>query len=336
MEPIELLGLKVYPYGLSIALAAGLGFLLMYAQAEKAGIKNDSVSYFALFALALCPLLARAGWCLASFGWVSQQEALFFFHFTRGGFMFYGALAGCLLAAWLTAKVTKQGVGVILDAAAAPAALTLCLSRLAENLVHQGFGRNIYDWFDPWMEQSMISLEEPDFFFRFPFGMVDRYGEWNWNIACLEAIAALVILVICLRVKSRRSGAKFCLGSLCYAAFQVSLESMRQDAVLRWGFVRVNQILSGVVIVLVMVCCMRLAAGKPNARKQFLCALFGTLPLMGVAMAMEFALEKKIGFLTWMRMDVCYVVMVLSCLMMVWLCLPLWRTAYSETNESAQ
>lgn len=334
MEPLSIGNLTVYPYGLAVALAAGIGFLFMKAQAGKTGLKSGTVSTFSVLALVLCPLLARAGWCLSSFGWFVQQDALFFFRFTRGGFMLYGALIGCVLSAVLAGKATGQSAGRLLDAAAAPAALTVFFCRLAENLVSQGFGRNIYDWFDPWMQQSMVTIEEPVFFFRFPFGMQDHYGEWNWNIACLEAIAALVILMIVLKTKPRKSGAKFLLAVLCYAAFQITLESMRQDSVLRWGFVRVNQLLSAVLVVLAACLCITCISDRRSARKRLIQTLCGEVVLIGIAMAMEFALEQKIDFLTWMRMDVCYAVMTAACLLMVLLCLPLWKTAFPEEQNT--
>ena len=48
--------------------------------------------------------------------------------------------------------------------------------------------------------------------------------------------------------------------------------------------------------------------------------------------AMEFALEKKIMALEWMPMDMCYVIMFLACLWMIFAFRSLWRKT-NMTNE---
>ena len=100
---------------------------------------------------------------------------------------------------------------------------------------------------------------------------------------------------------------------------------------LRFGFVRVNQLLSGVLVLILLIICMR-GAGKLKPMQRVL-PFAELIVCCGVIMAMEFALEKKIDFLTWMRMDVCYMVMFLGALGLIFTVLSLWRKAFRTITE---
>ena len=52
----------------------------------------------------------------------------------------------------------------------------------------------------------------------------------------------------------------------------------------------------------------------------------------GVVMAMEFALDQKIGFLKWMRMDLCYLVMAAASVGIILAGRPMIRRAAGVTG----
>ena len=105
MATIVLFGLSIYPYGLAVAGAALLSLLLAVRNFRKAQLDVNLLSWFAPLALLLGFLGARVSFCLAAFDWVSQEGAGFFFQFTRGGYMLSGAIAGCVLALWLSGRI---------------------------------------------------------------------------------------------------------------------------------------------------------------------------------------------------------------------------------------
>lgn len=321
-----------YLYGSSVAAALLLSLLLMEYIKKKYGLKQGTVSWFAVLALPLGFLLARAGWCLSSVNWLKEQGVLFFFQFQKGGYMLYGALAGALLAALLTAKITGQRAVSVLDAAAAPAALTVCLGRLAESLVGQGYGRGIEDWFDPYNAMSSFAWEDPSPLFRFPLAQQNYYGTWNFAVFLPEALMALAIFLILLLAKRRAPGAHSSLALLLYAVGQILFESMRMDAVLKWGFVRVSQLLSALAVAAVLLICCLCQTETAKKRFRIPMAWAGVLLLCGIMILMEFALEQKIAFLSWMYMDVCYLVMSLSCLGLLLIVLPLWKKAFPKLD----
>lgn len=330
MKSFAVGSLTVYTFGLAVALATAAALAWM-ALGTGRGLKRGTVSVFGLLAIPLGVLCARLALCLTSRGWYLFRQN-FIFNFSRGGYLLYGAMAGCALAAWLTARITGEKTVRIADAAAAPGMLVIALGRLAEGLTGSGYGRGIVEWFDPWMEQSMIAWENPEPLCRFPFGMQDYYGEWHWSVYLLEALAAVIILVALCRQKALRSGGRITLMLLCYAGVQTLMESLRADSIPRWGFVRINQLISALVVAGVLLAACMLARRKVSAGRMA-GVWVGVLACAGVIMAMEFALEQKINFLRWMRLDLCYAVMALGSLGMMLLTHSMWRRAFAAGEE---
>ncbi|MBQ4610069.1 MAG: hypothetical protein IJB18_10840, partial [Clostridia bacterium] len=171
----------------------------------------------------------------------------------------------------------------------------------------------IEDWFDPYMEMSLFHLENYDWLLRFPFGTPDMYGEWCWAIYVVEAVLALFIFALSLRIDERRPGETAMYALLMLACAQILGESLRQDAVLRFGFVRVNQVISALIIAALLAFgCIR----AKDARRSLTASIF-TLLGIAVVIVMEFALEKKVVLLESWPMDVCYIVTALACLSIV-------------------
>ncbi len=321
-----------YSYGL-IAAAAGLaGLLMMLLTAKRFALNRESVSWFGVLAVPLGLLAARLGYMLVCLNWYREHGMHLFFQFNQGGYILYGAMAGVILAGALTGKITRQPVGRVLDAAAAPAALMICACRMGESLVRLGYGAGIEEWFDPYlMNASSFEWSDPSILYRFPLACQPD-GFWRFSIFFWEALAALVICLILLKIRPRTSGGHGTLMVLLYAACQILLESMREDAVLRWGFVKINQLLSALAIgAVLLICCLRLP--REWKKPGWIAAGWAlVLVCLGVVIALEFALEQKISFLEWMHMDLCYLVMSLACLGLVLTVLPFWKRAFPRAE----
>ena len=316
MTTFTLGSVTLYPYGLAVGLSGLLALLLAAVTTRKAGLKGEALSWFALFAVPLCVLGARLLYCLFRFGWFSQQGAGWFFRFTSGGFVLYGALAGGFLAAWLASKAAKCSFGKLIDALAAPSALMIALCRLAEGLAREGYGWSI----DPIeIETAEDFLEVNPWYCFFPVAVYrEMYDQWYWAVFVLEAVIALVICAVLLRKKSAFAGDKALQFLLMYAAMQALCESLRQDSVLRWGFVRCSQIVSALVVAFVLVCYCAYLPKDAQRVKTIVWGWIGTLAGMLVIIAMEFGVEKKIVMIEWLPMGACYLVMGLACLGLIW------------------
>lgn len=316
-------GVTIYGYGLAVAMAAALSLGLAGWTFRKAGLRAGTLSWFALLAVPLGLvgarlLYARMYWEMITWGGLDGLWRL-----PGGGFMLYGALVGSLLAAWLAAKITGQKAAPLLDALAAPAALMIALCRLAEGLAGQGYGWYVTDWFNPETPMSLFHPENISWVQRFPFAVQDMYEEWAWAVFVLEALLALVLLALVWRA-GKRPGWKALLFLLIYAAGQIWCEAMREDAVVRWGFVRANQVFGAATVAAVLAICWAKLPGKGHGARVFR-GWLGVLSGAGIVIAMEFAVEQKIPFLRWMTTDLCFVVLGLGCLLMILSVLPVWR-----------
>lgn len=331
-----MLGMTVFPYGVAMAAAAAAALLLAAANFRRAGLKGGALSWFAVLAVPMAFFGGRIGYCLAALDWVKQEGLTFFFEFSRGGYMLYGALAGVGVALLLAARISGERFAKMADALAAPALVMVALGRLAEGLAEQGYGWGIRDWFTEDYGMSLVAMEDPSFFYRLPFGVPDMYGNYNWAVFVFEALVACGLAVAAYRAVVRRDGGRAVLALILYAASQELCESLRQDAVLRWGFVRINQVLGAVVLVAMLALCYALSSPKKPGRLA-LCAGGVVLGALLVT-AMEFALEKKISAIEWVPMDVCYVFTTVGCVLMAFSVGAPWRDVFGRTtpegNES--
>lgn len=313
-------GCTVYAYGLAVAVSAALALLLSrWTLFARPGTR----SWLAVLGVPLAVIGARALYAACSWAQLTMDGVATVFRLTSGGFMLYGAALGLLAAVALTARITRQSFGMLLDGLAAPAALMLALCRLAEGLARQGFGWYVADWFSPDTTMSLFHPENFAWAERFPFAVQDLYHEWSWAVFTLEALIAVALLIVMLRTKPRRPGWRALLLALLYGASQLFCEALREDAVVRWGFIRANQVFSAFVLVAVVVICQTKVSRKD--RPLILRAWLGLLTGAGVVIAMEFAVEQKIPFLRWMTADVCFGVIALGAAWMAAWALPLWR-----------
>lgn len=93
MTAFQVGSLPVYVYGGLVALAALAALFLMIYTGKKQGLSEGTVSWFAVLAVPLVFLMARAGYCLANIKWVMERGLGFFFRFTSGGYLLYGGMA---------------------------------------------------------------------------------------------------------------------------------------------------------------------------------------------------------------------------------------------------
>ena len=191
-------------------------------------------------------------------------------------FSFFGGGLGVILAMALTAKLTRQRIKPFLSAFAPCGAFLAAGFRAAE--YYQGMlGAGSY------MESS--------FFARFPFAVANQWDEWHLAVFALEALAALAVsLVFALRKQeSHIPGLRMERTVFYLCVTQIFFESLRNQC-MRWGFVRIEQVLCGVtVVVLIVYGCLQ--AKALNGLKRFWPALCSLL-CVALIVLVEFGLDK--------------------------------------------
>ena len=345
MEPIKFGPLTLQPFGLLLAPLAFGALALTAFGMRKAGLKKETAGWFALLAVPLCFLLSRLGFCLFVVDqMMGSKDFGMIFRVQEGGFLLFGAIGGGLLAAWITGKITGQDAGRIADRAVVAACLLIAAGRIICGLVYknQGIGLDLEAWFNPEEEDaayrfSLFAPEYYSFFERFPFDVLNYYDAWSWAVFMLEAVWACAIAWICGRCRAKDGGrtARFL---LLYCCGQIVLEAMLRGEVLHlpWlGFVRANQVICAVVLIIVIAVCLRKLPKGERSREAVICYA-QVLAALGVVAAMEFAaFEKKISMIETWPADVCFLIMGAACLWMGLASKRVWKRAYAlQSAES--
>lgn len=230
-----------YAYGATVALSA-LVFLIACRLLRRERTPDGTLHYFALFALPLGLLCARAVFCLVNVAYYTETIAQpwLMLRFWDGGYSLMGMLMGLALAAKLAAGVVKTSFGAVMDAVCAPTALLIAGLRIAERFTDLGVGRSV--------EAGALAQSLPILFVQERFGTLTltRLAVWRWEAAAALALFAIFALLMCRRSKRRkaRPGDLALLFYACYGSSQVLLESLRDDGHLLIGFIRISQVLA--------------------------------------------------------------------------------------------
>ncbi|MBE5804444.1 MAG: hypothetical protein E7316_08030 [Clostridiales bacterium] len=285
-----LFGAPVTGYGACAALALLLGLIGCYAYLRLTGLKCGHFIRLAVLAVPLCWLMSRVVFVLANCTYylTTLSNPVLALHFWDGGYSMTGAIIGFLLAGFLAEKWTRLPHGALMDATALAAPLALIVTRLAEGGTRLGLGRPVsYEW--------LMFL-----------GVEDGYGDIVHPVYRYEAAAALIVLIIaliwlCKRRWSVRKG-DACLVSLALlGAFQVVLESLRNDGHMIVHFIRIQQILALVAMVVAFVVFSTRWGRSTRTKKRFLRILKSLLLVLqwlvliaciGLGIYMEFRVDR--------------------------------------------
>lgn len=152
-------------YALLMSLLTLLAISAGSALAEKRGIPSQRTCLFGVLAAVLGLFLGRGIYCAVCWFDVfldamgEFQGIAPFFDYTLGGVNVMGVVAGLLLAAPLTAALTKTRAADLLDAAVVPALAMYILARAIEPLSGQGYGDFIgSDVCVCWLEAGLTAL----------------------------------------------------------------------------------------------------------------------------------------------------------------------------------
>ncbi len=286
----NLLGYAVAMLGGS-AFALGLG----WRRCAKAQIKKRKI----ILATVLLPLFvaffSHLLYCLVDVEYTIYSYSFgYLFAFWEKGSMLYGGMLGAVLG--LLVIGGKDSLKM-LEQYAPSGALMIAVARIGEGFLGQGYA-------EYWIGESA--------FRRFPFMVYDPYyEEWGWALFMLEALIALCLFIFLLKKKVTWQGDGALLLIGLYASAQIVLESLRRDEYLRWGFVRVEEVASAVLVLIVLLCyCLKAVKGKGISKA--LC--FGLYAAMTVfCLLLEFAMEGRVPFLTFLDVNACYAAMAGAC-----------------------
>ena len=197
--------------------------------------------------------------------------------FATDTFCFFGGAVGAVLGIALGAKLTHQPLRSAMDAFAPAGALLVAFARFGEKYLG---------------EIGTAGFEMPEQLAFFPFALTNEWGESYPAIFMLSCVAALVVAIVELTRKSGGRAGTLFLRTVFYLALpQILCESLLAEC-MKWGFVRVQQLLCALTLLFVLAVECRQAAKSLSFAKRW--APVGVLLLCAAGLVgVEFALDKS-------------------------------------------
>ena len=276
-EKIALPGLEVYRFGFYVALgmAAAAAVISFLSWAKRC---NRGTAPMLLFlSLILGGVCSRLGFCLMNQEIGEVMPVNSWFRITGGGWSMMTLIGGVMLAAWITAKITRQKAGQMLDIAACALPAFMALERIGEGCIPD------FDYSRP-LETALLK----DSFLSFS----DLYDTQYLLTSRLAAIvmAALFVILLADQIRSSRHGDTCLMFLLCFGAASVILESLRYDRFLSITFVGLEQVIAAVMLFIGVAV---LAARNLKHRKRLaVAALISVAAAVGISVGLEFALDR--------------------------------------------
>ena len=277
-----LFGAPVTGYGLGTAAALLLGLVGCYAYLRCSGKTYGQFIRLAVLAVPLCWLCARVVYVLANCTYYlnTLSNPVLALYFWDGGYAMTGAVMGFILAAFLAEKWTRLPHGSLMDSLAIGGPLAIATARFLEGGTRLGMGRLVsYEWL-------------------FFLGVEDGYGDLVHPVYRYEAVAALIVLVIMLiwlskRLHSVKPGDTCLIVLALLGAFQVLLESLRNDGHLVVHFVRIQQVLALIALVVAFAVFTTRLLRRGGMKKSHLLSLWlVAIACVGVGIYMEFRVDR--------------------------------------------
>lgn len=234
--------------------------LLTWALGIALGIAGAKLLYIAAKVLEHLMSTSLATFSLRSELWTADMYT----------FLLFGGAAGVCLAVLLAGKLTGNKPMDALNVFAPAGALMAALARFGEGFLGSvGCGKVI--------ESRGLCF--------FPLAVTNGY-ESRWAIFFLEGIACLIVLAVSLwRFRDRRF-----VRTLFYLCLPlILLESLRDDVMTVHEFVKVEQLLSMVVVEAVLI----YYGVRGKGKTRFLPAVMGLL-MAGLFVAAEYAIQGKL------------------------------------------
>ena len=267
---------KAYWFTLLAVFLASTAWLML--RAKKRGMKIAPVFTGVLLGAALALALSKALYTVLlsnrvwpRYGWASLLRM------DAAEFSFIGGCLGMVLGVALGAKLHRICPPIMLSLFAPVGALMAAGVRAAEIFLDmQGAGS--------YVENETIA--------RAPFAISNEWGEWFWAVFLLEALAALVVAVVFGVSKKEDAILSLRFERVVYylCVPQIFCESLRALG-MRWGFVRIEQVLCGVIIEgLLIYGCLQCAAPRGFWKRFWPC--FAAIGCVGVVVGVEFGLDK--------------------------------------------
>ena len=281
----------MHPYVLTVVLGAVCAGCLYGALLKKKGLPVCAAPAALALGSGLGLVCARLGYCLLLFGMTFARYGFSaLFHAQLHEFSFVTGAMGVCLGAALGIRLCRCPVVRGMDVFAPALALMAAFARFGEYFLEWvGYGKYVDQ---PWQQFFPLSVESP-------------YGGWYTAVFMLEGLCALILAAVLTAMEKRHERFLFTRAAFYLALPQIFWESLRA-LTMKWGFVRIEQVLCGVIVTAFVAWhCLKCREGGLSR----FWPVGGMLLCIAVMVGVEFALDKtNISYI------ICYGVMLLALL----------------------
>ena len=279
---IEMLGIRMYAFGAYVALGVLFAVISLCVTGRSLSFKKGSSLLTAVVSILCGVICSRVSFCLLNKELGHMTPLSFWPQVNGGGWSMFGLIGGVLVGGYISARITKENTGRVLDAVSLAILPMIAAERMGESRI----------------EDFDISRPLDSTFLKGSFLATAGDEPCLATYYVAAAVAVILFIVLSVRMMSRREKAGNLANAflLLFGAASIITESLRYDRFLSVSFVGLQQIAAALTLALGVV----LAVVRGNRPKSVLAvaALVSLVLMTGAVIGLEFALDRT----TWNKL----------------------------------
>lgn len=243
IDPVAIsIGLiKIYWYGIIIALAMLIGISLATKEAQKLGLEEDTMVDMALWAIPIGFIGARLYYVLFKWDYYIQNPSEII-AIWNGGIAIYGGLIAGGLAVYWFARRKKMTLTLLLDILAPSVLLAQSIGRWGNFINQEAHGGAV-------SRQFLETLYLPEFIIE-QMNINGTYYHPTFLYESLWSLLGFILLIILRNQKGLLRRGEVALSYVIWYSFgRFFIEGMRTDSLWIGDIMRVSQMLSLVLFI---------------------------------------------------------------------------------------
>lgn len=237
--------IKIYWYGIIIALAMLIGISLATKEAQKVGLEEDTMVDMALWAIPIGFIGARLYYVLFKWDYYIQNPSEII-AIWNGGIAIYGGLIAGGLAVYWFARRKKMMLTLLLDILAPSVLLAQSIGRWGNFINQEAHGGAV-------SRQFLETLYLPEFIIE-QMNINGTYYHPTFLYESLWSLLGFILLIILRNQKGLLRRGEVALSYVIWYSFgRFFIEGMRTDSLWIGDIMRASQVLSLVLFISVII-----------------------------------------------------------------------------------
>lgn len=269
---------RMYAFGVYVALGALCAVTVLAFITNYMRLKKGTAELTALLS-GICGLVcSRITFCLLNQELGKLTPLYIWPQLNSGGWSMFGLIGGVFLGGWISARITRQKTGPILDALSLSVLPLIAAERIGENRIGFFDISRVLD--SPLLKDTFLAV-----------GKDDEYYLATYYIAAAVAVALFVALTL-IWYRHESDGKLTICFLLLFGAASIITESLRYDFFLSVSFVGLQQVAAALTLALGVILSIR----RSNRPKSGLAAaaVISLVVMVGAVIGLEFALDRTV------------------------------------------